>query len=162
MVSGLFVETGRVKDVEGRRLKTALRQVAEKFPQLEFRLSANQNVILANVAEADRAGINALLAEHGVKTENQASVLQRGGDGLPCPAHLRPGAGGIRAHVARLWLTASKNFAPKSGWPDEEIIIRSTGCPNGCARPYWRRSRSSAKRRAVTRSGSAATWPARA
>ena len=46
----IFVETGRVKDMEGRRLKTALRQVAEKFPNLEFRLSANQNVILANVA----------------------------------------------------------------------------------------------------------------
>ncbi|MEI9961235.1 MAG: hypothetical protein WDM76_08965 [Limisphaerales bacterium] len=39
---GLFVETGRVKDVEGRKLKTALREVAEKFPHIEFRLSANQ------------------------------------------------------------------------------------------------------------------------
>jgi hypothetical protein len=47
----VFVETGRVKDVEGHRLKTALRLVAEKFPEIEFRLSANQNVILANIAE---------------------------------------------------------------------------------------------------------------
>ncbi len=38
----VFVETGRVKDVEGRRLKTALRQVAEKFPEIEFRLSPNR------------------------------------------------------------------------------------------------------------------------
>ena len=80
----LFVETGRVKDVEGRQLKTALRQIAEKFPNLEFRLSANQNVILANVAEADKAGINAILAAHGVKTENQASVLHAAA--MACPA----------------------------------------------------------------------------
>src|ERR1017187_5368572 len=51
----LFVETGRVKDTEGHRLKTALCQAAEKFPDMEFRLSANQNIILANIAEADKA-----------------------------------------------------------------------------------------------------------
>ena len=82
-------------------MKTALRQVAERFPDIEFRLSTNQNVILANIAEADKAGINALLAEHGVKTENQASVLHARFDGVPGAAHLRPGAGGIRAHAAR-------------------------------------------------------------
>jgi sulfite reductase (NADPH) hemoprotein beta-component len=86
MVSRLFVETGRVKDAGERRLKTALRQVAEKFPNIEFRLSANQNVILANVAETDKAAINALLAEHGVKTENQASVLHAASMACPpCP-----------------------------------------------------------------------------
>ena len=80
----LFVETGRVKDAEGRRLKTALWQVAEQFPHLEFRLTTNQNIILANAVETDRAGINALLAQHGVKTENQASVLHAAA--LACPA----------------------------------------------------------------------------
>src|SRR6185436_15526978 len=69
----LFVETGRIKDVEGHRMKTALRQVAEQFPHLEFRLSTNQNVILANINEEEKARLNALLAEHGVKTEKQAS-----------------------------------------------------------------------------------------
>ena len=80
----LFVETGRVKDAGGRRLKTGLRQIAEKFPGLEFRLSANQNLILANIAETDKAGINALLAEHGVKTENQATALHAAS--MACPA----------------------------------------------------------------------------
>jgi len=92
----LFVETGRVKDAGERRLKTALRRIAEKFPGLEFRLSANQNVILANIAETDKAGVNALLAEHGVKTENQASVLHAASMACPrCPPAAR--AGGIRA-----------------------------------------------------------------
>src|SRR6266508_4575259 len=54
----LFVATGRVKDVNGRRMKTALRQVAEKFADIEFHLSPNQNVILANIADADKAAID--------------------------------------------------------------------------------------------------------
>src|SRR5580658_1583484 len=54
---GVFVETGRVKDVEGRRLKTALRLVADRFSDIEFRLSANQNLILANIDEEEKDGI---------------------------------------------------------------------------------------------------------
>ncbi len=51
----LFVETGRVKDAEGRQLKTALRKIAEKFTNIEFRLTTNQNVILTNVSETERS-----------------------------------------------------------------------------------------------------------
>src|SRR5206468_11407272 len=71
----LFVETGRVKDAGPWRMKTALRRVAEQFGDIEFRMSANQNVILANIAEADKAALDALLVEHGVRTANQASVF---------------------------------------------------------------------------------------
>src|SRR5882757_1044877 len=68
---GLFVNMGRVKDAQ----KDALREIAQKFPHLEFRLSANQNVILAKASESDKTAINAIFAQHGVKTEKQASVL---------------------------------------------------------------------------------------
>ena len=131
----MFVETGRVKDVEGRRLKTALRQVAEKFPNLEFRLTTNQNVILANVAESDKAAINALLAEHGVKTENQASVLHAAS--MACPA--LPTCGLALAESERMLpglIDRLEKLCAEVGLAGQEIIIRSTGCPNGCARPY--------------------------
>jgi sulfite reductase (NADPH) hemoprotein beta-component len=131
----VFVETGRVKDVEGRRLKTALRQVAEKFPRLEFRLSANQNVILANVEESDKAAINALLSEHGVKTENQASVLHAAA--MACPA--LPTCGLALAESERMLpglIDRIEKLCAEVGLAGQEIIIRSTGCPNGCARPY--------------------------
>lgn len=131
----LFVETGRIKDVSGHQLKTALRRVAEKFPHIEFRLSANQNVILANVPEADRAGITALLAAHGVKTDNQASVLHAAS--MACPA--LPTCGLALAESER-WLPGMidriEKLSAELGLGGEEIIIRSTGCPNGCARPY--------------------------
>jgi sulfite reductase (NADPH) hemoprotein beta-component len=131
----LFVETGRVKDVPGHRLKTALRQVAEKFPSIEFRLTTNQNVILTNISEVDRAAINALLTEHGVKTEKQASLLHAAA--LACPA--LPTCGLALAESERMLpglIDRIEKLCGDLGLSNEEIIIRSTGCPNGCARPY--------------------------
>lgn len=131
----LFVETGRVKDVEGRRQKAALRQVAERFKSIEFRLSGNQNVIIANASDADKAAINALLAEHGVRTENQASLLH--GNSMACPA--LPTCGLALAESERALpglIDRIEKLCGDLGLGNEEIIIRSTGCPNGCARPY--------------------------
>jgi sulfite reductase (NADPH) hemoprotein beta-component len=131
----LFVESGRVKDVPGHAQKTALRQAAERFPHVEFRLSANQNVILANVPPADRAGLTALLASHGVKVENQASILHAAA--MACPA--LPTCGLALAESERMlpgFIDRIEKLGGELGLGGEEIIIRSTGCPNGCARPY--------------------------
>ena len=131
----LFVETGRIKDNGVQRQKTALRRVAEKFGSIEFRLTANQNVILAHVLEADRAAITALLAEHGVKSENQASVLHAAA--MACPA--LPTCGLALAESERMLpglVDRIEKLCADTGLAGEEIIIRSTGCPNGCARPY--------------------------
>ena len=132
---GLFVAMGRVKDAENHRLKTALRQVAEKLPGIEFRLSANQNVILANIAEADKPAVNALLAAHGVKTENQTTVLHAAA--MACPA--LPTCGLALAESERMLpglIDRLEKLCADLGLGQEEIIVRSTGCPNGCARPY--------------------------
>jgi len=131
----LFVQTGRIKDVEGHQMKTALRQVAEKFPKIEFRLSANQNVILADIPDADRAAITALLAANGVKTENQASVLHAAS--MACPSMPTCGLGLAESERALPGIiNRIEQLAVEVGVAGEEIIIRSTGCPNGCARPY--------------------------
>jgi sulfite reductase (NADPH) hemoprotein beta-component len=131
----LFVETGRVKDVDGRRLKSALRAVAERFSDIEFRLTANQNVILANVRETDQAALTALLGEHGVKVDRQASVLHAAA--MACPA--LPTCGLALAESERMLpglVDRIESLCQEAGLAGEEIIIRSTGCPNGCARPY--------------------------
>jgi sulfite reductase (NADPH) hemoprotein beta-component len=132
---GLFVETGRVKDVEGRKLKTALRQIADKFTNLEFRLSANQNLILANISESDKAVINSIFTANGVKTENQASVLHAAA--MACPS--LPTCGLALAESERMLpglIDRIEKLCAEVGLAGQEIIIRSTGCPNGCARPY--------------------------
>jgi sulfite reductase (NADPH) hemoprotein beta-component len=128
---GMFVETGRVKNNQ----KIALRDVAEKFPNIEFRLSANQNVILANASDADKAAITALLGSHCVKTENQARVLHAAA--MACPSLPTCGLG--LAESERMlpgMIDRIEKLCDEVGLSNEEIIIRSTGCPNGCARPY--------------------------
>ena len=128
---GMFVETGRVKNAQ----KIALRDVAEKFPNIEFRLSGNQNVILANATDADKAAITALFATHGVKTENQARVLHAAA--MACPSLPTCGLG--LAESERMlpgMIDRIEKLCGEVGLTNEEIIIRSTGCPNGCARPY--------------------------
>lgn len=131
----LFVETGRIKDVTGHAQKTALRQVAENFPHVEFRLSANQNVILANIPESDRAAITTLLAAHGVKVDRQASILHAAS--MACPSLPTCGLGLAESErMLPALIDRIEQLGGELGLGGEEIIIRSTGCPNGCARPY--------------------------
>jgi sulfite reductase (NADPH) hemoprotein beta-component len=129
---GLFVECGRIKDTEKVRQKTALRKIVEKF-HTEIRLTPSQNLLLTNVKPAERAGINQILAEHGVPVENQATVIQR--NSMVCPA--LPTCGLALAESERIFpevLARIEQLLAELGLQDEEIIIRMTGCPNGCAR----------------------------
>ncbi|MCP5525304.1 MAG: NADPH-dependent assimilatory sulfite reductase hemoprotein subunit [Verrucomicrobiales bacterium] len=131
---GLFVENGRVKDADGRRLKTALREVADRF-HVEFRLTPSQNLLIANVTAADKAAIDALLAGHGIEAEAQFSAVRRAS--MACPA--LPTCGLALAESERYLpelMTRIEGLLAELGLGEEEIIIRMTGCPNGCARPY--------------------------
>jgi sulfite reductase (NADPH) hemoprotein beta-component len=131
---GLYVETGRIKDTDAFQLKTALRKIAEQF-QTEIRLTPSQNVILANIPESRIEPITRILAEHNIPVENQASVIRRAS--MACPA--LPTCGLALAESERALpdiLTRIEKLLVELGLGDQEIIIRSTGCPNGCARPY--------------------------
>jgi sulfite reductase (NADPH) hemoprotein beta-component len=119
---GLFVSMGRVKTAQ----KTALRQISEKFPGIEFHLSANQNVILANASESDKTGVNAILGQHGVKTENQASVLHAAS--MACPA--LPTCG--------LALAESERMLPGLIDRIENALCRSRACRTGNHHPFHR------------------------
>jgi sulfite reductase (NADPH) hemoprotein beta-component len=131
---GLFVETGRVRDHEVTRLKTGLREVVTRY-QPQVRLTPSQNLILANVDAQAVEPVTRILAEHGVAVENQASAIRRGS--MACPSMPTCGLG----------LAESERFLPallgriesllaEVGLGEEEIVIRMTGCPNGCVRPY--------------------------
>ena len=92
-------------------------------------------MILANASDADKAGITTLLNSHGVKTENQARVLHAAA--MACPSLPTCGLG--LAESERMlpgMIDRIEKLCDEVGLTNEEIIIRSTGCPNGCARPY--------------------------
>ena len=133
--AGLWVDMGRVKDKDDQRLKAGLRAVADQFPGVEFRLTANQNIVVANVDDAAKDAITAVLMAHGVDVARQSTRMHQAS--IACPA--LPTCG--------LSLAESERYLPglvdqiegvmaEVGIPDEEIFIRMTGCPNGCARPY--------------------------
>jgi sulfite reductase (NADPH) hemoprotein beta-component len=80
---GLYVETGRIKDQDGYRLKSALRKIVTEF-KTEMRLTPSQNLLLTGVESSARDAITAILAEHGIPVENQATALRRAS--MACPA----------------------------------------------------------------------------
>lgn len=131
---GLFVEAGRIRDQGDYRLKSGLRRVVEQF-RPELRLTPSQNVLLTDVAASDAEPITRILAEHGVPVERQASALRRAS--MACPA--LPTCGLALAESERYLpdlLARLETLLQEVGLADEEIIVRMTGCPNGCVRPY--------------------------
>lgn len=131
---GLYVETGRIKDSDGYQLKTALRKIVERF-KTEVRLTPSQNLLLADVPAEQRDAITGILAEHGIPVENQYTAVRRAS--MACPA--LPTCGLALAESERALpaiLSRLEEALAELGLKDEEIVVRSTGCPNGCARPY--------------------------
>ena len=129
----LFVENGRISDFpDGRRLMTGLRKIAE-IHDGEFRMTANQNVIIANISKKKRKAIEKLVTEHGLTSE--ASALRR--NAMACVA--LPTCGLALAESERYLpdlITALEERLAVHGLAEKDIVIRMTGCPNGCARPY--------------------------
>jgi sulfite reductase (NADPH) hemoprotein beta-component len=131
---GLFVETGRIKDTSQRQLKTALRQIVSRH-RAEVRLTPSQNLLLANIPTEKKDAITAILAEHGIPVENQAAAVRRAS--MACVA--LPTCGLALAESERVlpgMIDRLEGLLGELGLGDEEIIVRMTGCPNGCARPY--------------------------
>lgn len=131
---GLFVENGRIKDDGDWRLKTALREIATRF-DIEFRLTPVETVVLANIADADKPAIEQILAVHGVAGADQFSPIRRAS--MACVA--LPTCGLALAESERYLpglMTRIEALLDEVGLRDEEITVRMTGCPNGCARPY--------------------------
>ena len=129
----LFVENGRIKDQPGCALRTALREIA-LIHEGSFVLTPNQSVIIANVDTAEKTRIESILSTHRVAIA-ASSGLRR--NSMAC----------VALPTCGLALAESERFLPKlidrledvldkAGLRHDDIVIRMTGCPNGCARPF--------------------------
>ena len=129
----LFVQNGRIRDIPGgSQWMTGLRKIAEMH-QGDFRLTANQNIIVAGVAPDQRWDIDKLVEQY--KLTRDASPIRR--NSMACVA--LPTCGLALAESERYLpdlVTELEERLASHGLSDDEIIIRMTGCPNGCARPY--------------------------
>lgn len=131
---GLFIEGGRVIDVDNDLLKTGLREIA-KVHKGDFRLTANQNIIIGRIADEDKAEIESLVKKYKLNAYESFSGIRK--NQIAC----------VALPTCGLALAESERYLPKLvgniesqleelGLYEEPIVIRSTGCPNGCGRPY--------------------------
>lgn len=126
---GVWVENGRVKDFENSfQFKTGLRAVIERFKP-DVRVTAHHNLVLANIKDADVDAVQAMLDEYKLPTDRGISTLRR--LEMACPA--LPLCG-LALSEAERYFPSVMDGLEAAGHGDADVIIRMTGCPNGCAR----------------------------
>jgi sulfite reductase (NADPH) hemoprotein beta-component len=128
----LFVENGRIHDVKGAASQSAMRQIA-KLHDGEIRITPNQNLIIANVPTDKQAEVERIAREAGLLAP--WSGLRR--NAMACVA--LPTCGLALAESERYLpdlITSLDKSLAAHGLSADDIVIRMTGCPNGCARPY--------------------------
>ena len=131
---GLFVQGGRLRDINGQNEKKAIQSIAREIP-CEFRLTANQNLVIARVSPEDKSKVNEILRSNGVPLPEGLSGLRL--NSISCTA----------LPTCSLAMAESERYLPTLmdeldeilialGLSEDSIAIRSTGCPNGCGRPF--------------------------
>lgn len=130
----VFIENGRILDDEQLALKTALYEIAETG-KANFRFTCNQNVILSDILPVDKDAVDSILKKYKVTdhTDN-TSVIRKNSMACvalnTCPLALAEGQRYLPSLISKIEIILDKHAL--SG---KDIIIRMTGCPNGCARP---------------------------
>ncbi len=131
----LFVENGRILNDENVKLKTALYDIA-KTNLSNFRFTGNQNVILSDIDDADKETIDLLLNHYELTQHtSQAGAIRK--NALACVAfNTCPLALAEAQRYLPSLISKIESLLAKYNLEEEEISVRMTGCPNGCARPY--------------------------
>ena len=127
----LFIENGRILDFPNKPLKTGMAEIA-KVHKGDFRITANQNIIVAGVPSEQKSEIEAIAVKHGLM---DASVSEQRKNSMACVAF--PTCPLAMAEAERYLpslVTDVENILAKNGLAGESIILRVTGCPNGCGR----------------------------
>ena len=131
----LFIENGRLLDYPGRPLKTGMAEIA-KIHKGDFRLTANQNVIIAGVPESEKAKIESLARDHGLIDDE---ISEQRKNSMACVSF--PTCPLAMAEAERFlpqFVTKVEGIMHRHGVGDEHIVLRITGCPNGCGARCWR------------------------
>ncbi len=129
----LHVASGRLRDLPDRPLLKGLRAIAE-IHRGDFRITPNQNLIIAGVPARQKKRIETLAREHGLMTDGLSPVRM---GALVCVAF--PTCPLAMAESERYFpdlLTRIEALTERHGLQQQDLVIRMTGCPNGCARPF--------------------------
>ncbi|WP_430813570.1 NADPH-dependent assimilatory sulfite reductase hemoprotein subunit [Carboxylicivirga sp. RSCT41] len=131
---GLHIEHGRVQDTAGLKLREALREVA-KLKVCDFRLTGNQGLVLGNISSADKLKVQEVLSRYSAGDAKVLSGLRRHAVACvalnTCTMAFAEAERYLPALVGKLEISLEKH-----GLSQDDILIRMTGCPNGCGRPF--------------------------
>ncbi|MBM81171.1 MAG: NADPH-dependent assimilatory sulfite reductase hemoprotein subunit [Planctomycetaceae bacterium] len=131
---GINVENGRVKDEGDMRLKTGLREILKKYG-MPTRLTPLQGIILCDIEDKDRADIDQIMVDHGIKAADDLSLTRR--FSIACPALPTCGLSVTESErVLPQVIDDLEKVQAEHDLADERISVHMTGCPNGCCRPY--------------------------
>jgi sulfite reductase (NADPH) hemoprotein beta-component len=135
----LRIIAGRIWDRDSVEHLTGLRRIAalldEAGGKSEFRLTANQNLLIANLDASQREAVDALVREYALDTHVAASPVRKAA--LACVA--LPTCGLAMAEAERYlpaFVDRIETLLSKHGLDGADLHIRLSGCPNGCSRPY--------------------------
>ncbi|MEY0975214.1 assimilatory sulfite reductase (NADPH) hemoprotein subunit [Providencia rettgeri] len=127
----LFIENGRLIDLENKPLKTGVAEIA-RIHQGDFRLTANQNLIVAGVPESEKAAIEAIARSHGLMSDDITAQRE---NSMACVSF--PTCPLAMAEAERFlpeFISQVENIMAAHQVANEHIVLRITGCPNGCGR----------------------------
>ena len=132
----VFIENGRILDTANNKgvfksLKTGMKKIAE-IHRGDFRITANQNLIIAGVSEEDKATIEKIARENGLIDDGVSNQRKNSMACVAfptCPLAMAEAERYLPGLVDDVEVILAKN-----GLADESIILRVTGCPNGCGR----------------------------
>jgi sulfite reductase (ferredoxin) len=131
---GIPVASGRITDDGQSRIRTALREIVQRF-RCDPILTPSQDIILSEIRPEDRGAIEAVLRAHGARLASDMLPAERWA--LACPALPSCGLALTEAERVRDDIVAAiETRLERYGLAHERLSIRITGCPNGCARPY--------------------------
>lgn len=131
---GMWIPQGRIQDTENGRYRSAVRAVCERFAPL-IRITPNCNLYFYDLPEIAGQELEALLAEFGVAAPAKLTRARRVGHA--CVA--LPTCGLALAESERVFGELMDRFDTvlrELGLEEEPLLIRMSGCPNGCPRPY--------------------------
>ncbi len=131
---GVSIENGRVSDREDLQLKTALREISDKFHH-DFVLTPNHNLLITEIAADEKDEIQKILDRCHVLAPDKIDSLVR--YSMACPAFPTCGLAIAESERALPTILARiRKLLVRLGLDQETFVTRMTGCPNGCARPY--------------------------
>ena len=131
---GIPISSGRITDRGEEKILTGLHAVIEEY-KMDVILTCDQNIILADIEENQKEAITSKLKSFGIKLREDVSNTYR--NFMACVALPTCGLALAEAERVKLPLVAEiEALTEKHNIANENIAIRMTGCPNGCARPY--------------------------